>query len=247
MRQNAGLIGGDEFISDAPPEYRTPDEGGEEVREIKKREKNGEKDIDPRLAHDLRTKGGEGFCDADHTQCAANRPKEWRKDHQGGHMKSRARGKRQVESNREAEKQGEAVQEMSGESGRPQLRSVDASDAHLSTRKLEQAGKVGLDIRRSQTFGEEHDLAAGLFDFGGEGVVVTEGVLPYLQHFDLFKNRAADGGAPAPAEILLVGAKHGHHGSIPSGQKGGRETGVIWNEPAHGGGGANTGINQRSD
>ena len=104
-----------------------------------------------------------------------------------------------------------------------------------------------MNVGRSNAFGKKNDPAAGSFDGDGKREVVTERVLPDLEHVHLLEEVAANGRAAAPAEVFRVTAKHGDHGSIPGGEKGVGESIVVGNEPAHGGGGADARVGERGD
>src|SRR5208283_1048069 len=162
-------------------------------------------------------------------------------------MESGPRRESEIYDDESADQQGETVQKVSGKGGGPHLKAVDASDAHLPVGKFEETGKISLHIGRCQTLRQEDDLAPAAFDHRGERVVVAEGVLPGIEHANLFENRATDRGASASTEVFVVRTEHGDNRSVPCGEKGGREAIVVWQKPAHGGGSTDTGIRERSD
>ena len=122
----------------------------------------------------------------------------------------------------DANHQGQTVEKMGGKGGGPQLRPVNASDADLTGGKLKETREIGLDIGRRQTLRQEDDLPAAAFDHHGEGIVVAEGILPGIEHADLLEDGAADGGASAPAEVLVMRAEHGDDRGVPRRQEGRR-------------------------
>jgi len=136
---------------------------------------------------------------------------------------------------------------MSCEGGGPHLGTVNASDFNLAVREFEEAGEIGLNVGRSEAFGKKDNLAAGSFDGDGERVVVAERVLPDVEHAHLFEESAANGGASSPTEILCVAAEHGDDRGIPGSEKSVGKCAVVGDEPAHGGGGADAGVGERSD
>jgi len=136
---------------------------------------------------------------------------------------------------------------MRCEGGGPHFGAINACDFDLTIGEFEKAWEVRLNVGRGNAFGKKNDLAAGSFDGDGERVVVTERVLPDVEHVHLFEEAAANGGAATPTEIFCMATKHGDHGSVPSSEKGVRKSVVVGNEPAHGGGGADAGVGERSD
>src|SRR6202035_751821 len=125
-------------------------------------------------------------------------------------------------------------------------RAVNAGDFYLAVGELEQAREVGLNVGRGEAFGKKNNLAAGSFDGDGEGVIVAESVLPDVKHAHLLEEAAANSGTAAPAEIFRVSAKHGDHGGIPGGEERVGKSVGVGNEPAHGGGGADARVGERS-
>src|SRR5271169_2134394 len=136
---------------------------------------------------------------------------------------------------------------MGREGGSPHLRTIDACDVHLTAGEFQEACKIGLDERRGQALRQEDNLTAALFDHHREGVVVTEGILPGIEHANLFEKSSTDRRASTPTEIFVVRAEQGDDRGIPSGEQSRRESVVVREKPAHGSGGANARIVEWSD
>src|ERR1700739_2546772 len=129
----------------------------------------------------------------------------------------------------------------------PHSRTVNASDFDLAVREFEEAREIRLNVGRGEAFGEKNDLATGSFDGDGEGVVVTESILPDIEHVHVFKQGAANSSAAAPTEIFRVAAEHCYDGSVPGGEKSVGESVAVGKKTARGVVGTDTRVGERSD
>lgn len=245
-RDDASLVRRDDFVLNAAPGNTPAKERGEEIDQIQKWDYECDDNVNPRLRHDLRTRGGNCLRYADYPQGATERREEQGKYEKRDDLGRRPRLDSEIECDHKAEEKGETKKKMRCKSRSPHFGTINPSDFDLAIGEFDKVWEIGLDVGRGEAFRKKNDLAAGSLDGNGEGVVIAEGVLPYVQHAHLFEERAANRGSTAPAEISVVAAKHGYNGGIPGGEKRAGKGVVVGDEPAHGGGCANAGIREGS-
>jgi hypothetical protein len=247
VRQDAGLLRRVQFVENTTPAGLARDERSNKVYEIEKRDEDGEHNVDPGLAHDLRSRSGQHFGDAAEPQTAANGGEEDRKEGQSFEMKGRVGLEKIPENETDAQNQSYAIQKMSGESGLPDFFCVDTGDENLAVGEFEKTFEIGLDVGQGEALGKKQDGAAGAFKSAGHGIVIADGIFPFVDDANLVEDAAADGGAATPAKITAFLAEHSDDGSIPGSQESGGRIAAIGDKPAHSGGGADARIGERSD
>ena len=243
---DASLVGRDDFVLNAAPGNATAEERGEEIEQIQKWDYECDDNVNPRLRHDLRTGGGNCLRHPDYPQSATEGRKEQGKYEKRNDLGRRPRLDSEIECDHQAEEKGGTKQKVRCESRGPHFGTINPGDFDLAIGEFDKVREIGLDVRRGEAFGKKNDLAAGSLDGDGEGVVIAEGVLPYVQHAHFLEKRTANRRAATPAEISVVAAKHGYNGGIPRGEKRVGKGVVVGDEPTHGGGCANAGIRKGS-
>src|SRR5262249_10623209 len=141
----------------------------------------------------------------------------------------------------------EAKKKMGGKSLLPHFRRIDFCDQNLAVGEFKESVKVCVRERGHETYRKKQDWFAATSQGIPHVVVVATRMRSFPENATRLVHRFSNGSAADPAEVVAFFREHGDDGRIPSGQKPIGKIVAIGDKPAHGGCGAVTTVDQRSD